>query len=285
MTSLLKLKFIKTGLLTLVVDNSRMGYQKFGVPVGGAMDVDSANKANELVGNETQSSLLEINMMGPKIQFKNNCQIAITGANISPIINNEPIKMYETLSISKGTILQFGNLVNGTRAYLAIRGKWKVKDWMDEESPRVVSSINSLNSIKITPFGNFVPVRESDKIDFEHSNVVIKVIKGPEFDWLDNKVKSVLLKTTFYLLPASNRMGYRLSPNLPTIGKSIISSGVVPGTLQITEDGYPILLMQDAPATGGYTRVLNVISNDMPKLGQLKAGDSLRFEFVNQPII
>lgn len=274
----IKLTFLKAGLLTLVVDKSRVGYQKFGVPVAGAMDAESAKLANWLVGNDTNTSLIEINLVGPQIQFKSDCQIALTGADISPTLNGAPIEMYKTLSVAKGDILEFGEQLNGSRSYLAIRGSWKVVDWINNDSPKNSPTLKNLNSIEITSSGNTTPYRKAEKPTSKEQTLILHMMEGPEFDLLSDEVIKIMLNIKFELLPASNRMGYRLFPNLPPVGASIISSGVVPGTLQITEEGYPILLMKDAPATGGYMRVLNVMKEDISKLGQLKAGDSLKFK-------
>ncbi|RMG87752.1 MAG: KipI antagonist, partial [Bacteroidetes bacterium] len=55
-----------------------------------------------------------------------------------------------------------------------------------------------------------------------------------------------------------------------------------------TGSGEAIILMKDAQTTGGYFRFLNVLSKDLDKLGQMKPGDLIRFEFcpteaTNQP--
>lgn len=277
MSRAIKLTFLKAGLLTLVVDDTRVGYQKFGVPVGGAMDAKSAKSANWLVGNSPNTSLFEINLVGPQIRFETDCQIAISGADISPTINGLGVAMYQTRTLKRGEVLKFGKLNEGSRAYLAIGGSWNVSNWMDKDSPKNSPTLKNLSSIEIKSTRKLSPNRKVEKPKLSESPVIIRAIQGPEYGLLPEDVNKILLKTTFKLLPASNRMGYRLSPNLPKIGSSIISSGVVPGTLQITQEGYPILLMQDGPATGGYVRALNVITEDMPKLGQLKSGDSFKF--------
>jgi len=276
----IKLKFLKPGLLTLVVDGSRIGYQKYGVPVGGAMDTNSSKMANWLVGNDAESALLEINLAGPKIQFEHACQIALTGADISANIDGLPVDSNTSMIIEKGSILHFGELKKGCRAYLSIRCKWLVKNWLDSNSPFISSTKTSLNGIEIEPCEDFIPIRSGKKSILARRSNLIGVMRGPEYDQLDETMQTTLETTEFSLLPASNRMGYRLSPKLPKPGSSIISSGVVPGTLQITQDGYPLLLMKDGPSTGGYLRALNVISEDMSYLGQLKSGDTIRFKIV-----
>lgn len=273
----IKLKFFKKGLLTLVVDKSKIGYQKYGVPVSGPMDMDSADKANWLVGNEAGTPVFEINILGPKILFEDPCQMAITGADISPSVDDIKVNMYETLSLHKGAILQFGKLTSGCRAYMAIRGKWKVTNWIIAGSPINVSSLKSLSSIDIEAPKSSASKRKIKKPTISQGLTTLNAMRGPEYELLSKEVRKKLFNTIFKLLPASNRMGYRLTPELPKIDISIISSGVVPGTLQITQEGFPILLMRDGPATGGYVRALNVISDDMSKLGQLKAGDTIKF--------
>lgn len=280
MSKSIKLTFLKTGLLTLVVDSSRIGYQQYGVPVGGAMDSESARIANWLVGNESNSALLEINLVGPKIQFENDCQIAITGAFMSPTISGNNTEMNETLLVKKGEILNFGKLATGSRTYLAVRGSWQIAGWKNEDSSQNRFMVQGLNNIQILSPKMRSPHLKVTRSITVSRPVILKVMQGPEFDLLTKDVKQELLSAVFKLLPASNRMGYRLSPTLPKIGSSIISSGVIPGTLQITQDGVPILLMQDGPATGGYVRALNIVSEDLPQLGQLKAGDSLKFELI-----
>ena len=77
-------------------------------------------------------------------------------------------------------------------------------------------------------------------------------------------------------------MGYRLESNLPVYhpDQELISSGIVPGTIQISNSGQPIILMAEAQTSGGYNRIANVIYADMPVLAQAKPGDQIRFELV-----
>jgi len=272
----IKFQFTKPGFHTLVVDNSALGYQKYGLPVGGPMDELAAEMANWLVGNQADSPLFEITLIGPEIIFKEDCQIAITGANLSPQIDGIDAPLYETICITQGQNLRFGKLISGCRTYLAIRGKWI----QEGQSALEKATIERLNTINIEKVEWFDSLRNSERPKLTSPVLVVKVQKGPEFELLSKSEKSILFETTFTLLQDSNRMGYRLSPKLPAINQSIISSGVVPGTLQITEDGFPILLMKDAPATGGYLRALNVVSKDLFKLGQLKPGGSIFFQLL-----
>ena len=108
-----KLHFLKTGLQTTIQDFGRIGYQSFGVPVSGVLDKKSARLANELVGNPLDNPVLEITLLGPTIKIQGNCQMAITGANLSPKINRQAIPLYSTINVEDGDTLSFGRIQNG----------------------------------------------------------------------------------------------------------------------------------------------------------------------------
>jgi allophanate hydrolase subunit 2 len=82
----------------------------------------------------------------------------------------------------------------------------------------------------------------------------------------------------------SDRTGIRLEgavirqkPNIPA---SIISEGVISGSVQIPGDGKPIIILGET-VTGGYRKIATVISADLPLLGQIKPGDAVRFNAVS----
>jgi antagonist of KipI len=89
-----------------------------------------------------------------------------------------------------------------------------------------------------------------------------------------------LLLSGFTVTPQCDRMGYRLSGprvGLKTETPDIISSGISPGTIQVTGEGQLIILMADRQTTGGYVRMAHVALVDLPAVAQLKPGDTLHF--------
>jgi allophanate hydrolase subunit 2 len=62
--------------------------------------------------------------------------------------------------------------------------------------------------------------------------------------------------------------------------KSIISEPTMPGGVQIPPDEQPIILMVEQ-TVGGYTKIVTVISVDLPKVAQATPGDTIRFEKVS----
>lgn len=293
MTKEVILHFSTPGLLTSVQDQGRMGYQAFGVPQAGVLDLPSARLANEILHNPPSTPVLEITLMGPKITFSGKCQIALCGADLSPKRNEEDCPMYETVEMFEGDTLRFGRLVRGCRVYLAIRGDWQLKPWLGSysysaqngETLTPDSLIKRDSSLRILPKPHvpkrICPIQE--RPDFP-STQQIRVLPGPEFETFSNYTIGHFFSQTFTITTASNRMGYRLEERLRDFNpeKEVISSGIVPGTIQVTNAGQPIVLLADAQTAGGYPRLANVLQLDMAKLAQLKPGDQVIFNLVEE---
>jgi len=282
------LNFRRAGLHTTIQDMGRVGYQHFGVPIGGVMDKSSAKIANWLVGNEEQNPVLEITLLGPRIVFKGKCQIALTGANLSPSINGEPIRMYKTIKVKNGAVLDFGKVVSGCRSYLAIGGVMNVSKWLSSYSAASINGeevtpqcIVSKDSELVIATNKFVPKKKypQKQQPVYNDNIRVRVLPGPEFEAFSRTSIASFFSQAYLISNQSNRMGYRLEGGNLQINDSheIISSGIVPGTIQITNSGQPIILMMDAQTVGGYSRIANIIGEDLDKVAQLKPGDKIWF--------
>ena len=277
---------VKPGLWTTVQDLGRYGFQKFGVPVGGAMDKRAAQMANYLVGNAVENPVLEITMAGPTLRVEGTCQIAITGAHMEPKIDGSEISNDQTHVVGDGSIISFGKLEAGCRAYLAIGGEWRITKWLGSASAPIrdadrttPDSILKKNScIKVLPRENIKPRRLSS-VHFGESPLTIRVLPGPEFDDFSNQAIGHFFSLSHRISSQSNRMGYRLASRIKyyQAKQELISSGCLFGTIQVTNEGQAIVLMADAQTTGGYPRIAQVILVDLSKLAQAKPGDDFRF--------
>ncbi|MEO1263032.1 MAG: biotin-dependent carboxyltransferase family protein [Bacteroidota bacterium] len=283
-----KIQFIKPGMMTTIQDAGRLGFLQYGVPKGGALDVRAMQMANWLVGNKLENAVLEITMMGPTIEFDNACQIAVTGASMPLKINGLEANCCECLQINKGTVISFGRLVSGCRGYLAIGGKWKVDSWLGSKSAFFFGRQNTTpeslikkgSVVEIEP--NSISNRQLPIVPVTDTSEKIKVVKGPEFDFFSKEFIGYFFSRKFRISPESNRMGYRLEKRIESYqAKRIISSGIIPGTIQITPSGQAVVLLSDAQTIGGYPRIANVIVADLDLLAQKKPGDDLEFELVD----
>ncbi len=298
-------EILKPGLLTLVEDFGRYGYGQYGVPVAGVMDTFATTVANILVFNPRTAAVLEMTLSGADMRMNFTGFIAITGADISPSINNVPVKMWETIRVNEGDILTFGSLKKGLRSYLAISGGVNVPAVMDSRSTyakaglggfqgralkqgdilKVGKSIVAIES-KVQPF-QLSPVRlkslDEALIPNYKNHIKLRVILGPQHDRFTYKGIETFLSNAYQLTSECDRMGCRLegAPIEHVTSADIISDGIAFGAVQVPGTGQPIIMMADRQTTGGYTKIATVISTDLWKLAQAKPGDTVIFTTVD----
>lgn len=276
-------KVIKTGFYSTIQDLGRYRFQQFGVPVSGVMDLYSAGIANAVLDNDENEAVLEITMTGPTLQFNCDTIICISGADISPMLNSRPIKLNGIVNIKKDDTLSFGKLKYGFRCYLAVFGGFQTELIMNSRSMfKDITSQNVLfvnDELSISEHTNsLIKSNASIKIIKNHfSSKEIKVYKGPEFDLLTKTQQRCLLSEEFSISKDNNRMAYQLVEPLKNNLKPIITSLVLPGTVQLTPSGKLIILMRDCQTTGGYPRVLQLRETSINVLSQKFTGNSIQF--------
>ncbi|WP_417860484.1 biotin-dependent carboxyltransferase family protein [Winogradskyella sediminis] len=275
------IKVLKTGFYSTIQDQGRLGYLNYGVPCSGAMDACSSEFANALLGNPKDAAVIEMTMTGADLLFLEATMIAITGANMHPKLNGKPIVMFKSIIVNANDMLTFGKLTNGFRTYLAVKG--------GVLSEMVLGSRSKLKGIT----DNF-RIQKGDYLEMSNaSNVIIPknaklkfdnlyldedtldVMKGPEFDKLTTYQQNMLVSTTFQVSKYNSRMAYQLKPLVHNDLESILTSPVLPGTVQLTPSGQLIVLMRDCQTTGGYPRVLQLTEKSINILSQKTTGNYL----------
>jgi len=289
------LKILTPGPLTTVQDCGRFGAGRFGVPFSGAADSFSLRMGNLLVGNRENEAALEITVIGPRIMALADSVIAVTGADMQPAINGKPFRMWRSQFLQKGDTLSFRGLRSGCRAYLAVGGGIRVPVIMGSRSTNLAARFGGLEGRPLqkgdilcseSPAGHLgTESRSLDStcIPFYTSDQQVRVILGPQDHHFAARSKERFLSSPFTVTPQSDRAGIRLAgPRIEAeqgLGESIISEGVIPGAVQVPGDAQPIILLGET-VTGGYRKIATVISSDIPLLGQLRPGDTLRFTSV-----
>ena len=285
------IEVLKPGFYTLIQDLGRFGFQEFGMPVSGVMDTDSYQLANWLVGNVSSEAVLEITMVGPRLEFKKDTFIGLSGADISPEIDGKTIEMYKTTKVLKGSVLTFGTLKSGCRSYLSVVGGFNVATVMGSRSTYAYASIGGIEGRELRKgdvlkigeqrIAKIISVPKNLQIQ-QFSLMPLRVLEGAEFYLLSDDDKNLFFNQEFTVSVNSNRMGFRLEGVcLTTLKVDMISSGIVKGTIQLPPSGEPIILLAEAQTTGGYPRVLNVIKSDLSMLAQHRPGSKIRFRKVN----
>ena len=278
------IKVLKSGLHTSIQDLGRFGYRNQGVPNSGCMDLISAGLANSLLDNSICNAVLEVTLMGPKLLFLSDSIIAITGAGMSPKINRKNISNYKAYKISEGDVLSFGRLLKGTRSYLAVKNGILSEIKLNSRSQfsHITSSswLEKDNILEINKdFSNFNITNGvvKNKIQFFETDE-IEVTRGPEFDLFSKKEIYKLINQVYTVSKDNNRMGYQMEEVVVTHTISMITSPVLPGTVQLLPSGKVIILMKDAQTTGGYPRIFQLTELAISILAQKKVGDTFKIK-------
>lgn len=276
-------RVLNAGFFSSIQDSGRIAYQHYGVPISGVMDSRAAAIANALIGNNQDAAVLEITMSGPRLEFETDTAIVITGANMNASVNKKKVEYNRMIAIQTGDVLSFGTLVSGFRSYLAISGGFQNKVVLSSRSMyqgiteyrsiRKGDVLNANQELTITT-KQFAGLKIDDSY-IEKSE--LKVFEGPEFDRLSETQKKQLFEKAFTISKENNRMAYQLDEPLNNNLEPILTSPVLPGTVQLTPSGKLIILMRDCQTTGGYPRVLQLSEMAINTLSQKFTGNSLYF--------
>ncbi|HHQ8914706.1 TPA: biotin-dependent carboxyltransferase family protein [Bacillus cereus] len=295
---------LHAGMFTTVQDLGRSHYQQYGVPVGGAMDQSALRMINMLVGNEENEAGLEMTIMGPKLLIKKTTLLAIGGADMEPLLNGERIPLWRPILAEEGSMLCFGKVKSGCRTYVTFAGGIHIDRTMGSKSTYIRAAIGGIEGrmlkkgdyfqIGVQPemANRFIQDLQKDeriKTKWAISNSVLpkykkhpklRVIADFEYDQFTEESRKAFFTKEYKVSNYTDRMGYRVEGEVLNRmeEKEILSSTVTFGTIQVPNGGQPIILMADRQTTGGYPRMGNIISVDLPLLAQLKPGDYVSFE-------
>ena len=291
------LEVVSPGLLTTVQDLGRFGYQRYGIPVCGALDSVSLRIANILVGNLDHLAGLEVTAIGPALRFASDTTIAVVGADLEPTLDGIPIPAWESVNAAAGSELRFGTPRDGLRAYLAVAGGIDVPLVMNSRSTDIKGEFGGYRgralmpgdilSAGYTPHSagytpNALPPEISRQPTHEQ-HFTLRVVLGPQDDAFTKAGISTLLNSEYTVSNDADRTGCRLEG--PTIehvtGADIVSDGTALGSVQVPGSGTPIILLADRGTTGGYTKIATVVSTDIGLLAQAMPGAKIRFEDVS----
>lgn len=280
------IKVLHPGFYSTIQDSGRIGFQQYGVPYSGVMDIYSAALANHTLGNKESASVIEMTMTGATLQFYYDTYICISGADMVAKINDTNIMLNKSIKIISGDILTFGKLKKGFRSYLAVSGGFKTETIMNSQSMykgiTTQSRISKNDELKINSNTYYIDNKHAlIKVNNElYFNDKIEVFKGPEFELLLKNQQEFLFQMTFTISKDNNRMAYQLLETLDNSLEPIITSAVLPGTVQLTPSGKLIVLMRDCQTTGGYPRVLQLKESAINILAQKFTGNVINFKLV-----
>lgn len=288
------LKVISPGALTSIQDEGRFGHQRIGMSPAGAMDLHSLRLANILVDNDMGEAALELTFLGGKFQFTADNVFALVGADMGAMLDGVSVPLGQAVQAKAGSVLQMGQAKNGCRTYLAVAGGFDVPVLHGSKSTLLRSNLGGFEGRKLAardeiPFAAAkktipnLPIRVLPPQPPIQKDVTVRVVLGPQDDRFTKAGMETFLSSAYKVDNKSDRMGYRLTgPKVEhTTDANIISDGIPFGAVQIPGSGEPMIMMSEHQGSGGYTKIANVISADIPLVAQCPPGGTIRFKAVS----
>ncbi|MFQ5761956.1 MAG: biotin-dependent carboxyltransferase family protein [Candidatus Bathyarchaeia archaeon] len=300
------IKVIHGGLWSTVQDaNGRPGYYSLGIPPSGASDSFALRVGNLLVKNDQNAAGIEVILFGLKLEMMEDTVIAVTGGDLGPKINDSELPMWQAVHVKRGDLISFGQVETGATAYLAVAGGIDVPLVLGSASTYVRGRLGGHKGRKL---------QAGDTLNTSASKADLSTIEGrkvrpdliPKYgeEWqlrivfgvtdyvYTDEAKQLFLNSDWKVSHESDRVGYRfIGPKLnfidrkPPFGAGTDPSNVVDtpypiGSIHCPAGVVPILLHKDGVSGGGYATIGTVISVDLDKVAQFKAGDIVRFKRV-----
>jgi urea carboxylase len=289
------------GIQTTVQDSpGRIGYWAVGVPPSGPMDDLALRLGNRVVGNPDNAAGLEMTLGGVALRFGRSAVIALTGAALKADLDGKPVAWWKPISVPAGGVLRLGGLENGgARTYLSIRGGIAAPLYLGSRSTFTLGGFGGplgreLRAGDELVIGDLVPVAEPGELPKAAIPRYEKIWRigvlygphgAPDF-FLPADIRE-FFAATWSVSPQSNRTGVRLIGPKPRWARTdggeaglhpsnIHDNAYALGAVDFTGD-MPVVLGPDGPSLGGFVCPVVVIAAERWKLGQLKAGDQVRF--------
>ena len=282
----------RAGINTTFQDQGRSNLYHIGIPFSGAMDNRNFQISNKLVGNETNSPVIEFAYQGPLLKyFGDDIKCAIAG-DVKFIIkkNDNDIEgnCYQSFTLENGDEIDIITTNKSVYGYLAISGEFNLEYQWSSCSINTKANIGSNNGKRIEDTQKIYISKINKDLNDKKLNYIntkiekIRVIKGTNFNYFSDEGKNIFFDKEFVVSKLSDRMGMRLDgPKIENIvDTNIKSEGLIKGVIQVPADGNPIIMLSDHGTIGGYPKIGVVISADYDKLVQLTPGSKIKFQEV-----
>lgn len=297
------------GSYTLVEDYPGRPTIGRGFGHGGPMDPVSFQLANALVGNPLGKEGLELTLTGPDLMFLGDAVVALTGAAISASLDGKDFPMWQRVRISAGQRLTIGKTLSdkGCRAYLAVHGGFlNVAEWFGSKATVPMTVVGGYQGRPLRT-GDLLRIVDKIPEDILTSGPPslpeslippyteawdIQVVHGPYCEgYLTPEDIETFYDTTWEISHNAARGGIRLIGPRPKWARTdggdggshpsnVIEYGYPMGGIDYTGDE-PAIFPADCPDFGGFVVPFTVVKADLWKMGQLRAGNKVKFHPVS----
>jgi len=285
------IEIINAAAQAIIVDSGRYGFSDIGVPHSSALDMFSYKAVNFLTGNEDGAPAIESFGSMFSMKFHEEMVFAVTGAWVDGVIDEIPFTSWRSIRAKRGSIMKIKRVYSGFRYYIGFSGKMDIDQVMGSYTTNLECCFGGLDGRPLKKgdlirFSNITSIEDrfilKDAIPSMDPPHTLRIIDGPEIDYFtDDAIEKFFGKkdvSSYVVSTKSNRTGIRLEGNpvefKEGVEKSIISEGILPGTIQIPGDGMPVIVLNER-TLGGYARIASVAKVDQDMLAHLKPKDKV----------
>ncbi len=290
------IEVISPGWLSLIVDDGRYGYADYGVPSSSALDLFAYKKLNVLLNNQPGTPAIEVMGSNFSLKFYENATFAITGAKVEAVLDEKQLQPWSSFYAKKDSVLKVTKVIEGMRYYVGFSGIMNIEKTMNSFSTNLECGFGGLGGKPLIRGDKFAlkGLRPEEPSGIAEKDIpslnpphTLHLLEGPEMEYFSSESLSRLFEKkifSWYKVSSKlNRTGIRLEGEPLAFKKgavkSIVSDGIMPGTVQIPGDGLPIIMLHER-TIGGYARLGIIIKADHDLLAHLKPEDMVRFEMV-----
>ena len=273
------------GPLVTYQDTGRRGHMRYGVSASGPMDRLAFDAAHAALGNLHGQTAIEISLGGLALTCSSGAvSFAVTGGDFVIEHRGRKHGSWTVLTAEAGDRITIRGGTSGSWAYLAFAGSVGCTEWLGSAATHAASGFGggAVQSGQTLRVAN-ATVREERSGAVPRPSFVtdgpVRVVTGPQDQHFAQDALEKFLTERFAVTDAYDRMGMRLrGPELPLAGAlSIPSEPIVRGSVQVSGDGVPTVLLADHQTTGGYPKIATAIASDTDRLVQFRSGQTLRF--------
>ncbi len=290
------LRVVEPGLLSTVQDGGRPSAVHLGVPVSGACDAWSMAVANRLLDNAPGAAVLEMTLQGATFEVLASGVIGIAGADMEAVVVEDGRELAPGRSheVERGTTLRFAAAQSGMRSYLALPGGIDVPLVLASRSTCLTGGFGGLDGRAIAPGDELKPARAAGDATADQvwpsmegdplAERVVRIVPLENAPGVHRDAIAALVGQAWTVSPVGDRTGARLDgAPIPTdeTAATLVSTGVLPGVIQLLPSGLPVVLLADAPTIGGYPVPAVVARADLPVVAQRQPGDDISFTVIS----
>lgn len=289
-----RLRVVSPGVLSTIQDGGRRGWRRAGVPWSGALDAGLLALANALVGNKGDAPAIECMDGGLKLEAADGpAMISITGdARVERIDQSgavSPMAVWRSHVLAPGEQLRVRSTGNRRVCMIGVAG-FAIPPVLGSAATYARALLGGING-RALDVGDALPAADVDgpvrllPAPPVEPATAIRVVAGPQSDHFTEASLERFIAQTWTVSPEADRMGLRLAgealAHVDAAHREIVSDAIVPGAIQVPGNGLPIVLLADSQTAGGYPKIGTVISADLGRMGTLKPGSQVRFEWID----